>query len=124
MRPRVLVVDDSATLRRIIKLCVASEGFEISEAASGEEALRALRIGPVDLLISDVHMPGMGGVELLVRLRSEPREELRRLAVVLVTSQLTPEIAARAAQLGAAVVRKPVSASELVAVLRGLLAAG
>ena len=68
--PRVLVVDDEAAIRDIVRRYLTAEGFEVAEAADGREALDRLRALEPDLVVLDVVMPGMDGLEVLRRLRA------------------------------------------------------
>ena len=67
--PRVLVVDDEAAIRDIVRRYLTAEGFEVPEAADGTEALDRLRALQPDLVVLDVLMPGLDGLEVLRRLR-------------------------------------------------------
>ncbi len=69
--PRVLLVDDEPRLRDVLARAVAGMGFSAATAASAEAALAHLEKHPVDILVLDLNLPGMGGLELLVKLRSE-----------------------------------------------------
>jgi two-component system NtrC family response regulator len=70
-RPSVLVVDDDDSLRCIMRMQLEEMGYEVLDAASGSDALALLASGPVSLVITDYRMPGMDGLELLGRIRSE-----------------------------------------------------
>jgi CheY-like chemotaxis protein len=61
---RVLLVEDDDDNRELMAEVLASMGWQVVAAASGQEALKALAEGPVDVVVSDVGMPGMGGIEL------------------------------------------------------------
>jgi two-component system chemotaxis response regulator CheY len=120
--PTVLVVDDSAMSRNIIKH-VLGTGFEFLEAPNGQRALSIVRLLPVDLVVSDIRMDLMDGIELVTRLRAEPRPNLRALPVILVTSDTSDEIRDRAKQAGATdVVLKPLFGSNLAALAQSCLA--
>ncbi len=94
----LLVVDDDAGVRRVFtEIVAAREAVEVSEASSGEEALGILRGRPVDVAFVDVRMPGLGGMDLLVR----AREERPGLEIVIVTAFATVESAVQAMKLGA-----------------------
>ena len=67
---RVLVVDDEPHIRTVLRGYLEAEGFEVAEAADGEAALAALRENPPDLVLLDVMLPDMDGLEVLRRLRS------------------------------------------------------
>lgn len=59
---RILVVDDEPQIRRTLRATLVPQGYTVSDAASGEEALEALREGKPDLVLLDLNMPGMGGL--------------------------------------------------------------
>jgi two-component system KDP operon response regulator KdpE len=65
----VLVVDDEPQIRRVLRLALTAQGFDLRVAADGESALDTLRDWPADLLITDLSMPGMDGLELCRRVR-------------------------------------------------------
>ncbi len=67
---KILVVDDEATLIRILKIRLSVAGYEVLTASSGQEALDAIRKGHPDLVFLDIIMPGMDGLDVLQRLRS------------------------------------------------------
>ena len=64
----VLIVDDDEAVRKLMSIMIAQEGYKIFVAPNGYEALRLAEVNPVDLLISDVEMPGMTGPELVLAL--------------------------------------------------------
>ena len=59
---RILVVDDDPQIRRVMKMTLSAEGYEVEGARTGEEAQEELRAGHYDLLLLDMNMPGMGGL--------------------------------------------------------------
>ncbi|MFN3410214.1 MAG: sigma-54-dependent transcriptional regulator [Limisphaerales bacterium] len=81
-RPRILIVDDDAGQRSLLDSFLRSQGFATTLAASGEQALAALRSDSFALMISDVRMPGISGLETL----RQARQEFARLPVLLVTA--------------------------------------
>ncbi|MCZ7680730.1 MAG: response regulator [Sandaracinaceae bacterium] len=81
---RILVVDDSVTSRTLVKNILSSAGYEVVMAVNGEEALARLAEVDVDMVITDVDMPRMNGIELTRAIRST--KALERLSVILVTS--------------------------------------
>ena len=68
-RPLVLAVDDEAYIRRLLTVNLAADGYDVITAASGEEALKLLEEHQPDLVILDIMMPGMDGLELLEHIR-------------------------------------------------------
>jgi two-component system chemotaxis sensor kinase CheA len=83
-RQRVLVADDSLTTRTLERYILEAAGYAVELAGDGAEALAILQERPCDVLVSDVEMPGLDGIELTARVRAEPL--LRDLPVILVTS--------------------------------------
>lgn len=66
---KILVVDDAQQVRRVLRTALSSEGYTISEAGTGEEALDAIRTSTPDAILLDVNMPGMGGLEACREIR-------------------------------------------------------
>jgi CheY-like chemotaxis protein len=126
-RPRVLLVDDDAAIRRLVTLTLEDLDIELLTSASVEQALAVLRAAPVRLLIVDLMMPGITGLELLQQLQADPA--LRggaRLAVY--SAGLTAATRAQLAELDVwRALDKPVSVRQLEALVvdaLGLPAAG
>ncbi len=94
---RVLIVDDDPALRTMLSVMLTQSAFLCRTAASGEEALRLLENQPTDVVISDLRMPGISGMDLLI----EVRERYPRLAFVMVTGEDETRVGVRAMQLGA-----------------------
>lgn len=80
----VLIVDDNDTNRKLCRAILAGSGYQVREAADGEEALSAVRSELPELILMDVQMPTMDGVETLRRLRADPAT--RGVPVVAMTS--------------------------------------
>ena len=94
---RILVVDDELVVRDSLKEWLEDEGFQVDMAESGEEALKKLNAEAFNLMLTDIKMPGMDGVELLER----AREIHRDLPVVMMTAYATVETAVEAMKIGA-----------------------
>jgi two-component system chemotaxis response regulator CheY len=96
---KILIVDDISTMRRIIKNLLRELGYtNTSEADDGQTALPMLQKGNFDFLVTDWHMPGMEGIELLKRVRAD--ERLKSLPVLIVTADSQREQIVEAAQAG------------------------
>ena len=79
---RILIVDDEPAIRRALKPPLAELGFQFSEASRGEEALQLLHSGQYDVVLLDINMPGIGGIETLRRIRAfAPRLPVLMLTV-------------------------------------------
>lgn len=112
---RILVVDDEPAIRRALRPPLMELGFQVSEASRGEEALQVLRTNPYDVVLLDVNMPGLGGIETLRRIRSFAP----RLPVLMLTVRDQEEDKVEALDLGADdYVTKPFSTRELIARIR------
>ena len=88
MGKSLMIVDDSATMRKIIMRTVRMSGLEFDrteEAGSGVEALQKLEGGPVDVILCDINMPEMNGVELIDRIRQD--ETLKDLPIVVISTE-------------------------------------
>jgi CheY-like chemotaxis protein/anti-sigma regulatory factor (Ser/Thr protein kinase) len=120
MMSRILVVDDDKTTRYVLQNVLTSAGFSTSVAKDGVEALEALRTGRFDLLLLDVWMPRMNGLDLLAKLRAFET----RPRVVVMTSDDAPETLLKAVREQAfKYVHKPVESSTLLETVRDALAA-
>ena len=94
---RILVVDDERSMQEFLEILLRREGYDVVAASSAEEALLALESDEFDLVISDIRMPGMSGLELLDRVREVSPETL----VILITAHGSTESAVEAMKHGA-----------------------
>ncbi|MBN9659092.1 MAG: sigma-54-dependent Fis family transcriptional regulator [Acidobacteria bacterium] len=107
---RILVVDDEENLRRVTQLKLQQAGYEAMTASDGAQALEVLSKHPQDLVLTDLKMPGMSGIELLQKIK----EEYLEVVVIVVTAYGTIESAVEAMRLGAYdYIIKPVNADAL-----------
>jgi DNA-binding response OmpR family regulator len=114
---RILVVDDELGIRRLLRLHLAREGYEVIEAATGPEALDHLQRGNVDVALVDVMLPGLDGFELVRLARRDSA-----IPIILVTARGEESSRIAGLELGADdYVVKPFSAPEVVARVRAQL---
>jgi two-component system, chemotaxis family, sensor histidine kinase and response regulator WspE len=99
LAPHILVVDDSHTVREMERRLLIRAGYTVSAAQNGQEAWNLLRLKEYDLLISDVDMPQMNGIELVNRVRENPR--LARLPVIILSYKDREEDRRRGLEAGA-----------------------
>jgi len=119
-KQRILVVDDQAEIRDLTSSLLASEGFEVSTASDGDEALDHVFRGPFDLVLLDVNMPEMDGWEALRLLRAD--DDLRDLPVVMFSVKGEIRDKVHAIQMGATdYITKPFALDDLVARIRRVL---
>ncbi|HWG22283.1 MAG TPA: response regulator [Terracidiphilus sp.] len=99
LAPHILVVDDSHTVREMERRLLVRSGYTVSAAQNGQEAWNLLRLNDYDLLISDVDMPQMNGIELVTRVRGNPR--LARIPVIILSYKDREEDRRRGLEAGA-----------------------
>ncbi|HEX7089328.1 MAG TPA: sigma-54 dependent transcriptional regulator [Longimicrobiales bacterium] len=115
MALRVLVVDDESAILHTLQILLRGEGFEVAVARSGREALERFADFRPDVVLTDIRMPGMDGLELLATLRKEDPE----VPVILMTAQASLQSAVQAVNEGAFYyLQKPFSNGDLVALCR------
>ncbi len=122
MRAReVLVVDDSKVMREMIIACLRGEnGLVFSQAASGLEAIEQLSLRPVDLVVLDLNMPDIGGVEVVEFIRGQ--EGLRGIPILIVTTRGDDASRTRVLAAGASsYLTKPFSPDGIIAEVRALI---
>lgn len=113
-RLRLVIVEDQARLRAQLSASAQDLGFAVSEFGDAESALEAISAGPADAVLTDFHLPGLSGIELLARVRVSHAS----LPVVLMTAYPTVELAQRALRDGALdLLVKPFQLGELDAAL-------
>jgi two-component system chemotaxis response regulator CheY len=117
----ILIVEDSATTRALIKAVVDEmEDFTIAEAGSGFEALKLLPTQEFNLVITDVNMPDINGLELISFIKNNPR--YNHIPLIIVSTERSEEDKKRGLSLGAiAYITKPFKAHELQEVIKQAL---
>ncbi|MCU0276710.1 MAG: sigma-54 dependent transcriptional regulator [Acidobacteria bacterium] len=106
----ILVVDDDHSLRNMLAFVLGKEGYQVEEAVSGLEALKKLKQGKYDLVISDIRMPDLSGIELLKKIKTHDPE----LPVIMITAYAATHDAIEAMKLGAEdYILKPFNLEEL-----------
>jgi two-component system response regulator PilR (NtrC family) len=114
----LLIVDDEQSYRQLLTLVFETEGYKVRTAKNGREAVDVLQVEPAELIISDVRMPDMDGIELL----SAAREMLPDIGVVLMTAFASVETARDAFKLGADdFIQKPFDVEELKLIVKKTL---
>ena len=118
--PHLLIVDDSPTIRRMVRASLTPLGIEFIEAASGLEAIEQLGLGEVQCMVLDLNMPDMHGVEVLGFVRSN--QKFQKLPVVVLTTR--DDEASRTAAMRAGATRyltKPFTPQSLLTEVRTLI---
>lgn len=113
---RILIVEDDRDLRFVIRMILERAGFDVAEARHGVAALESIGTGPPDLIIADLTMPVMTGVELVDQIRSNPATA--SIPIVLLSGG---QVDSPTMQLVDAVVTKPFEPDDLVACIESAL---
>ncbi len=114
-KPSVLVVDDESGILDTLRILLRNEGFEVTTAQGGKAGLEQIRSGTHDIILSDVKMPGVTGIDIL----TAAKEQDAMTPVILMTAQASLQSAIGAVNSGAYYyIQKPFSNDELVAILR------
>jgi two-component system chemotaxis response regulator CheY len=120
MSKTIMTVDDATTMRRMIAFALKPTGHAVLEAPDGRAALALARSRQVDLVITDVNMPNMGGLELTKELRAIP--SYARVPIILLTTESDPEMKNKGRAAGATGwIVKPFNPEQLVAVVSRVL---
>ena len=118
--PKIMVVEDDPHVLRQIAFALEHEGYAVTTATAGDDALRQLMLDRPDLLVTDVMMPGLDGYEVLTFIRETPR--LEGLPVVMLTARAQLDDIQRGLTLGAdAYLAKPFDPEELFSVVESLV---
>src|SRR2546429_5936079 len=116
--PHLLVVDDEAGIRESLSSILEEEGYQVEAVGSAEEALERAAAGDFEVVLLDVWLPGIDGLEALSRLQASPRPP----AVIMISGHASIETAVRATKLGAFdFIEKPLSLEKVILVIKNAL---
>ncbi|MGD2126307.1 MAG: response regulator [Desulfobacteraceae bacterium] len=122
-REKVLVVDDEEDILELLRFNLSKEGYQVACAASGEEALKSIRSDFPDLILLDLMLPGIDGLEVARRLKNDP--DTKSIPIVMLTAKGEEADVVAGLELGADdYITKPFSRKILVARLRAVLRRG
>jgi two-component system, chemotaxis family, chemotaxis protein CheY len=117
---RILAVDDSPSMLRMVTLTLASAGHSVAQATDGREALAAARVEAFDVVVTDVNMPNMDGIELVHELRGLPA--YRHVPLLILTTEATADRKQQGKNAGATGwLVKPFNPERLLAVVEKVL---
>ena len=120
-KKKVMTVDDSFSIRQSIRLFLQLSGYEVIEAENGEDALEKLQKETVDLVITDINMPKLNGIELIKKLR-EQISHYRFIPIIVITTESVKGKGDEAKSAGAtAWITKPFSQDTLTKLVDKLL---
>ena len=119
---RILLIDDEDAFRALIRRMLAAKGYEVTEAAAGDDALASYRQAPSDLVITDIRMPGKDGLEVIRELRRH--DHLVKIIAMSGADPALVESYLKVAEVFGAcrIIRKPFSQDELLSAVADALA--
>jgi two-component system chemotaxis response regulator CheY len=116
----ILIVDDSETVRQVLKLALGNAGYQVVEAEDGFDALAKLSGAQIDMLITDLNMPNMDGLELIKKVREEGKH--RFTPIVMLTTESSEEKKKAGREAGASGwIVKPFKPEQLLKVVKMVL---
>ena len=117
---QVLTVEDSASVRQMVSFTLRSAGYEVTEAADGQLGIEKAREGKFDLIISDLNMPNMDGIQMIAGLRKLPGYSFT--PILMLTTESQPEKKDAGRKVGATGwIVKPFQPGQLIAVIQRLV---
>jgi two-component system chemotaxis response regulator CheY len=116
MSKMIMTVDDSASLRQMVSFTLRNAGFEVVEAVDGVDALKKAEASPVRLVVTDLHMPNMNGIELIRKLRALPAYKFVPIVMLTTESQSERKQEGKAAGATGWII-KPFQPDQLLAVI-------
>ena len=120
MSKTILTVDDSASMRQMVKLTLTSAGYDVVEAQDGSDALKRAQAGAFGMVVTDLNMPVMDGLSLIKELRKLPA--YRGVPIVFLTTESDEERKKEAKAAGATGwITKPFKQEQLLAVVKKVL---
>ena len=120
MAKLILVADDSASMRQMISFTLNQAGYQILEAVDGKDALEKIKKTTVNMLLTDLNMPNMNGIELIQAVRALPKYKFIPIVMLTTESDQSKKTAGKQAGATGWIV-KPFKPNQLVSVLKKVL---
>lgn len=120
MAKTIMIVDDSASIRQVVGIALKGAGYEVLEASDGQDALSKLTGQKIHLIVSDVNMPNMGGIEFVQAAKQKP--EYKFTPVIMLTTEASEDMKQRGQAAGAkAWMVKPFQPAQMLAAVSKLI---
>ena len=117
---KVLIVDDCRTTRKLLGFYIRSKGFDVATAENGLDAMSKVATGGVNMIITDLNMPFMDGIELIKTLRTDP--SCSHIPVLMITTERDAEEKKKAFEAGVnGFLTKPVSSEDVVKNIKSIM---
>ena len=120
MSETIMTVDDSASIRQMVSFTLKQAGYNVVEAVDGQDALDKLQTATVQMIITDLNMPNLNGIELIRAVRANPTH--RFVPIVMLTTESNADTKQQGKEAGATGwIVKPFKPDQLLAVIRKVL---
>ena len=116
----IMTVDDSNSIRQMVGFTLKRAGFEVVEAVDGNDAISQLNTTTIDMMITDLNMPNMDGIELIKEVRTKPQYKFIPIVMLTTESQEDKKLAGKAAGATGWIV-KPFKPDQLLSVIKKVL---
>lgn len=120
MSKTIMTVDDSASIRQMVSFTLKQAGYQVVEAADGREALSKLNGTPIQMILTDLNMPNMDGIDLIRQVRANPTYKFIPIVMLTTESQTEKKLQGKAAGATGWIV-KPFKPEQLLAVIKKVL---
>jgi two-component system chemotaxis response regulator CheY len=120
MTKTIMTADDSASIRQLVKMTLAGAGYDVVEAVDGQDAYNKFAASPANMLITDLNMPNMDGIELIAKIRGLPSGKFIPIVLLTTESDGSKKEAGKHAGASGWIV-KPFNKDQLLAVVKKLL---
>lgn len=120
MSRTIMIVEDSATMRQMVGFTLRREGYDVIEAVDGLDAIGKINGTPIDMIITDLNMPNMDGIEFIRNVRQNPDFKFTPILMLTTDSQESKKMEGRAAGATGWIV-KPFSPEHMMAVVRKVI---
>jgi two-component system chemotaxis response regulator CheY len=117
MAKRVMTVDDSATVRQVLQMTLEGAGYEVLQAVDGVDALKKLENETVDMLVTDLNMPRLDGINLIEQIRQKPGNRFMPIIMLTTEADDNKRQAGKAAGASGWIV-KPFKAEQLLNIVK------
>lgn len=123
MSKTIMIIDDTEAIRMSVGFTLQEEGYEVAEAKNGQEALDKLKNSKIDLILCDVNMPVMNGIEFLRTIKTDNAySDFRFTPIIMLTTEAGEEMKAEGKELGAkAWIVKPFKPDQLIKSVKMLM---
>lgn len=120
MNKTIMTVDDSKSIRQMVSFTLKEAGYDVIEACDGKDALSKIGNKDLNLIVTDLNMPNMDGIELIRNIRNEPKYKFTPIIMLTTESQNEKKLAGKAAGATGWIV-KPFQPDQLISVIKRVI---